>query len=89
MNDERSRAIHVLADEILQAGSSLVLADDTLAAARHAAEHGFIAPDALTAIHEDKKADEGVTPEKKDAPGARDADDTPTPTVVVEDRQIS
>ena len=89
MNEERSRAIHVLSEEIVRAGSSLVLADDTLAAARHAVEHGFIAPDALSAIGEEKKADEGVTPEKKDAPGARDAGDAPTPTVVVEDRKTS
>jgi phosphatidate phosphatase APP1 len=84
MNDERSRAIQILAEEIVKAGSSLVLADDTLAAARHAAEHGFISPAALSAIGEEKKADEGVTNEKKDAPGARDAGDTPTPTVVIE-----
>lgn len=85
MNDERSRAIQALAEEIVRAGSGLVLADDTLAAARHAAEHGFISPDALASIGEEKRADEGVTAEKKDAPGSRDAGDTPTPTVVVED----
>jgi phosphatidate phosphatase APP1 len=87
MNDERSRAIHLLAEEIVQAGSSLVLADDTLAAARHAVEQGFIATEALASIGEEKRADEGVTQEKHDAPGARDTDDTPTPTVVVENRQ--
>jgi len=81
---ERSRAIQALADEILKAGSSLVLADDTLAAARHAAEHGFISPDSLDDVAADKRADEGVTTEKVDAPGARDVTDAPTPTIVVE-----
>ena len=89
MNQERSRAIQALADEILAAGSSLVLADDTLAAARHAAEHGFIRPDRLEAVAHEKRADEGVTDEKGDAPGARDAADTPTPTVVVEEKPRS
>ncbi len=39
---ERTKAIRTLAAEVTEAGSSLVLADDTLAAARHAAEHGWI-----------------------------------------------
>jgi len=87
MNDERSRAIQAVADEVMAAGSSLVLADDTLAAAKHAAEHGFISPDTLDAIAHEKRADEGTEPGKTNAPGARDAGDTPTPTVVVEDRK--
>jgi len=81
---ERSQAIRALGDEILKAGSSLVLADDTLAAARHAAEHGFISPDSLDDVAADKRADEGATTEKVDAPGARDVTDAPTPTIVVE-----
>lgn len=83
-NVERSQAIQRLADEILAVGSSLVLADDTLAAARHAAEHGFISPDTLADVAADKRADEGATLEKVDAPGARQVDDAPTPTIVVE-----
>ena len=84
MNADRSRAIAALADEVVAAGSSLVLADDTLTAARHAAEHGYINADALGAITVEKKADEGVIPTKQDAPGARDATEPPTPTTVVE-----
>jgi phosphatidate phosphatase APP1 len=86
MSDDRSRAIETLAREVVAAGSSLVLADDTLAAAQHAAEHGFIAPDTLDAIAQEKRADEGAEPGKTNAPGARDADDVPTPTVVVEEK---
>jgi phosphatidate phosphatase APP1 len=83
-NDARKRAIEALATEVLKAGSSLVLADDTLAIARHAVENGYIAADTLGAIGEEKRADEGKTSEKKDAPGVPDAGDKPTPTVVVE-----
>ncbi|HEY7472884.1 MAG TPA: phosphatase domain-containing protein [Gemmatimonadota bacterium] len=39
-----------LADEVSAAGSALVLARDTLAAARHAAEHGWIEPAAVDAV---------------------------------------
>jgi phosphatidate phosphatase APP1 len=87
MSPTRSAAIEALAREVLAAGSSLVLADDTLAAARHAAEHGFISADALPSVGEEKKADEGITSEKAKAPGVRSAEDQPTPTVVVEDRR--
>jgi len=83
-DDDRARAIQTLADEVLAAGSTLLLADDTLAAAKHAAEHGLIAPDSLADIEVEKQADEGTRPGKADAPGARDAGDAATPTVTVE-----
>jgi phosphatidate phosphatase APP1 len=69
---ERSNAIRELAERVTQAGSTLVLADDTLATARHAAAHGWIKSEALAEIGEEKHADEG-------AGGA-----PTTPTVVVE-----
>lgn len=80
----RAAAIQELAAEVLHAGSSLVLADDTLAAARHAADAGFIARESLAAIGEEKRADEGRTSTKEDAPGARGPGDEPHPTVVIE-----
>ena len=49
---ERLDAIRRLVKEVEDAGSALVLADDTLAAARHAAERGWISPDALSEIGE-------------------------------------
>jgi phosphatidate phosphatase APP1 len=79
---QRSAAVQALADEVLAAGSSLVLADDTEAAARHAVEHGWIAKSQLPVVHEEKKADTGETGTKVDAPGA--TDDPQSPTVVVE-----
>ena len=66
---DRSAAIARLADEVHAAGSTLVLADDTLAAARHAAERGWIDPAALAAVAEDKREDEGTAPGKEPAPG--------------------
>ena len=64
-----------------EAGSTLVLADDTVAAARHAAMHGWIASDALDEIGGEKRDDEGATGAKADAPGV---DTKPTPTIVVD-----
>lgn len=47
---ERDRDIETLAEKVTQAGSTLVLAVDSLAMARHAAEHGFIAPHHLDRV---------------------------------------
>lgn len=47
---ERPAAIRDLADEILEAGSELILADDSLAMARHAAAQGWIPPEAPSEI---------------------------------------
>ena len=46
----RRREIADLAEEVDAAGSALVLAGDTLAAARHAAEHGWVEPDAVDRV---------------------------------------
>ena len=79
---ERSASVQVLAKEVLAAGSTLVLADDTYAAAKHAAEQGWIEASALPSVHEEKKADEGVSGAKADVPGV--PEDPKAPTVVVE-----
>lgn len=68
---DRAAAIGRLADEVHAAGSTLVLADDTMAAARHAAERGWIDPAALGAVAEDKREDEGTAPGKEPAPGTQ------------------
>jgi phosphatidate phosphatase APP1 len=78
---DRAAAIRKLAEEVKEAGSALVLADDTLAAARHAAEHGWIDPARLGEITGDKRADEGQTGEKVAPPGPPPP---AGPTVVVE-----
>jgi phosphatidate phosphatase APP1 len=46
----RKQSIQALAEEVKAAGSSLVLAADTLAAANHAAEHGWISHDVLADV---------------------------------------
>ena len=46
----RRRAIEDLAVEVVEAGSSLLLAADSMAIARHAVEHGLIAPRALAEV---------------------------------------
>jgi hypothetical protein len=78
----RAAAIGELAAEVKRAGTSLVLADDTLAAARHAAEHGWISETALGGIGEEKRADEGTSGTKVETPGV---ETEVSETVVVED----
>ena len=65
---ERKTSVERLADEVTAAGSSLILAADTLAAAKHAAERGWIAAESLASIAEDKHADEGMNARKSDVP---------------------
>jgi phosphatidate phosphatase APP1 len=50
----RRRAIEDLAVEVIEAGSTLLLASDSLAMARHAAEHGLIAPAAPAEVASEK-----------------------------------
>jgi hypothetical protein len=82
---ERMAAIERLTEQVVAAGSTLVLADDTLTVASHAAAHGWIREDALPGIRGEKAADEGGGG-KADAPGV-DRAPVATPTVLV-DRDI-
>ena len=79
---ERTARIQALAREVAESGSTLVLADDTVAAARHAAMHGWIASDALAEIGGETRDDEGATGAKADAPGV--PKHPAAPTVVVD-----
>jgi phosphatidate phosphatase APP1 len=88
-NPERDEAIQLLAKEVVQAGSRMILADDTLTIAKDAVEQGFIDPSRLDEISHDKRADEGATGEKKEAPGTRDVSDEPVPTVVIDEARGS
>ena len=80
-NPERAASVQALAKEVLAAGSTLILADDTYAAAEHAAEQGWITHESLPSIREEKKADEGTTGAKAESPGV---ETKKGPTVVVE-----
>ena len=84
---ERTSRIQELAREVTEAGSTLVLADDTLAAARHSAAHGWIASESLDEIGGEKLADEGTTGRKADAPGV--ATETPSTATIVVDPELS
>ena len=79
---ERSASLKALAEEVLAAGSTLVLADDSYAAALHAADHGWITRESLPSVRKEEKADEGETGTKADVPGV--PEEAPAPTVVVE-----
>jgi phosphatidate phosphatase APP1 len=61
-NAQRTAAVQKLADEVRESNSTLVLAPDTLGAAKHAVEHGLISSESLPDIGEEKRADEGSTP---------------------------
>lgn len=78
---ERSESIRQLAEQVTAAGSTLLLADDTLTAARHASAHGWISEDSLPDIGSEKRHDEGHTGVKVPAPGVETHD---VPTVVVD-----
>lgn len=81
---ERAEAVHALTREVVGAGSSLVLADDTLIAARHAAEHGWIEPSALRRIRSACREDESGEPGTSVEQGGRPRDDTPSVVIAVE-----
>jgi len=78
---ENSPAMRTLAQQIVGAGSALVLADDTLVAARHAAAHGWIRKEALDDVMGEKREDEGAG-SKAPAPGVETS--APAPTFVVD-----
>jgi hypothetical protein len=55
----RLRAIEALAREMVEVGSSLLLAADSFAMAAHAAESGLIAPEALAEVLAERVAQQG------------------------------
>lgn len=77
---ERSAQIQKLADQVTGSGSTLVLADDTLAVARHAAAHGWIREASLGDVGQEKRADEGDGG-KEESPGVHQES---APTMVVD-----
>ena len=80
---KRPEAIHALAKEVAEAGSTLILADDTLPMARHAAEQGWIPAEELPRIEVQKAADE-APPGPIEKLIGEEAPEAEAPTVVVE-----
>lgn len=56
---KRPEEIRALAEEVIEAGSTLILADDTYSLAEHAVEQGWISAEALPDIKAEKERDEG------------------------------
>lgn len=79
---ERSSAIAMLADEVVVAHSTLVLCENTLDAAKHALERGWIRADALAGIGAEKAADEGRDESKVPAPDGGEPGDGAPPIIV-------
>lgn len=63
----RSREIQELAEDVVADDSALLLASDTFAMAEHAASHGLIASQALAAVLEERKREQGEPALKKTA----------------------
>ncbi|MES2177664.1 MAG: phosphatase domain-containing protein [Gemmatimonadota bacterium] len=79
---ERTQSVQRLSEEILAAKSVLVLAENTVGAATHAIERGWISADALPSIRDEKRADEGTSGEKVATPDGGAPGDGNAPTVV-------
>ena len=84
---ERAEDIKALAQEVIAAGSTLILAENTLPLAEYAAEQGWIAPSALAEIEVEKEQD-GTTSQLEVMLGAEvpgeEEEKVAGPTVVVE-----
>lgn len=65
---ERSEQVDGLAAEVVEQGSTLLLASDSFAMARHAYEHGLISPAGLSAVLEEREREMGQERET-DRPG--------------------
>jgi len=81
-DEERSTAVKRLAEELLAAQSTLVLSEDTLGAAKHAAEQGWISPDALPSVQAEKQADTGQDESKVASPDGGEPGTGAGPTVI-------
>ena len=81
-NAERSASVKKLAEQVLAAGSTLVLAEDTLGAARHAAEQGWIAAGELPDVQKEKRADEGRDGSKVATPDGGEPTSGEAPVVI-------
>ena len=81
---ERTASVQKLADEVMASHSALVLAEDTFAAAAHAAQHGWISTDALPGVRKEKRADEGKDESKVAAPGGGKPSSGVPPEVIEE-----
>ena len=84
---ERPATIKELAEEVIKAGSTLILADDTLVMAEHATAEGWISAEELAEVERAKEEDEKEATLLEEAlgeePEAPDEEEQP-PSVVVD-----
>jgi len=83
-NLDRPEAIRELAKQVVKAGSTLILADDTQAIAAHAIERGWIQPETFPDIINQKQKDEAPPSAVDQVLGDTEhVEKAPTPTVTV------
>lgn len=80
-NLKRPAQIKVLADKVIQAGSTLILADDTWPMAQHAAQQGWITQASLAEIDAERQKD--AAPPSPIAQLLGQEKSEPVPTVVI------
>ena len=78
---QRPAELAILAEKVLQAGSTLILADDTWPLAQHAAQQGWITPASLVEIEAERDRD--AAPRLSIPPLTPEAKKTEAPVVVV------
>jgi phosphatidate phosphatase APP1 len=84
---KRPEAIRELAKKLAEASSTLILADDTIPMAEHAAAQGWIDPASLPEIREEKKADEAPPGPVEKLLGEQEKAEAPTVVVQTESPQ--
>jgi len=77
-NLHRPAEIQVLADKVTQAGSTLILADDTWPMALHAAQQGWITPASLVEIDAERQKDTAPPSPFAELLGHTEEEDVPT-----------
>jgi hypothetical protein len=78
---KRPEAIRELAKKVVEAGSTLILADDTIPMAEHAVEMGWISPVTMAEIREEKAKDEAPPGPVEKLLGEEEKEEGPTVTV--------
>jgi hypothetical protein len=84
---KRPEAIRQLAKKVADTGSTLILADDTVPMAEHAAAQGWIDPASLAEIREEKRADEAPPSPVEKLLGEDEKAEAPTVVVQTESPQ--
>jgi phosphatidate phosphatase APP1 len=84
---KRPEAIRELAKKLAETGSTLILADDTIPMAEHAAAQGWIDPASLPEIREEKRADEAPPSPVEKLLGEEEKTEAPTVVVQTENPQ--